>query len=269
VRKRSFLLLASTLTLLVGVVCGGVAGARTAIGPRQHFVGLVNKHTTNATILMVCATPDPNETGHPLGGQTITVKPPSTAASTTGYTGTHGRSITASFVLPVAASTTNAAISFTRYGSQTIPTSLVLPCAGSGLVVFSPEPMSKTAHRISVTVNFGNITVDPPPSSRPSVTPSRTISVTLANSGQHYRLHEGDHLDVKLLGPGNDTWTEPATSNGAVLKRTGGSSGLTATATFIARAKGKAHVTATGTINCSPPCPPPILLFQVMVSVVD
>ena len=161
-RTKSFLLLASTLTLLVGVVCGGVASARTGIGPGEHFVGLVYKHTTNATILMVCATPDPNETGHPLGGQTIAVQRPSTTVTSTGYTGTRGRFITVGFVLPVVASSANAALKFTDYGSQTIPTSLVLPCSGSGLVVFSPQPTSKTAQSISVAVTFGNITVDRP-----------------------------------------------------------------------------------------------------------
>jgi hypothetical protein len=269
-RKRSTLLVVSAVTILAGVLNGGVAGARTTtIGPGQHFVGLVNKHTTNATILMVCATPDPNETGHPLGGQTIAVEPSPTTASKTGFTGTRGRSITASIVLPVAASTTNSALTFTHYGSQTIPTSLVLPCSGSGLVVFSPEPTSKTDRSTSVTVNFGNITVDPPPPSGLSGTPSRTILVTYADSGHHYRLHIGDVLDVTLSGPSNlTTWTEPNASDKAVLRRTGGSSGMTATGTFIAKAKGKARVTATGAINCSPPCFGPILLFQVTASVV-
>lgn len=162
--KRSSLLLASTLILLV-VVGNGVASARTAIGPGQHFVGRVNKHTTNAVILMACATPDPSGTGHPLGGQAIAVEPRSTTADTTGYTGTHGRSIVATFVVPVAVATTNYSVRFTQYRSQAIPTSLVLPCSGSGSVVFSPEPTSKTALSTSVTVTFGNITVDPPPSS--------------------------------------------------------------------------------------------------------
>jgi hypothetical protein len=164
VRTRSLLLLAPTLTLLVGVACGGVASARTAIAPGQHFVGLVNKHTTNVVIVMACPTPDPNGTGHPLGGQTIAVEPPSSTATTTGYTGTHGRSITASFVLPVPTSTASAGLRFTHYGSQTLPTSLVLPCSGSGLVVFTPEPTSKTAHSTSVTVTFGNVAVDQTPS---------------------------------------------------------------------------------------------------------
>ena len=78
----------------------------------------------------------------------------------------------------------------------------------------------------------------------------------------------GDHLDVQVMGPSSLGWTKPVSSDQPVLKRTKASSGLTATAPFIAKAKGKAQVTATGTINCSPPCPPPILLFRVNVMVV-
>ena len=100
-------------------------------------------------------------------------------------------------------------------------------------------------------------------------TPSRTIMVTEADNGHHYRLHTGDHLDVQLSSPSNlTTWTEPTSSNRVVLKRRRGSSGMMATATFMAKAQGKAQVTAFGTINCSPPCPPLILLFRVNVMVV-
>jgi hypothetical protein len=267
-RKRSFLLVASAMSLLVGVVGSGVASAAKGIGPDQHFVGLVNKHSTNAIIVMVCATPDPSETGHPLSGQTIAVKPRTTAPSTSGDTGTRGRSITATIVWAAAVSTANPPLTFTQYGSQTIPTSLVLPCSGSGSVVFSPEPTSKTASSARVAVSFGNITADPPPSDGLSVTPGRTVSVTMADNGNHYRLHPGDHLDVTLTGPGSDTWTEPATSDTGVLKRRAGSSGLTATGAFVAKAQGKAQVTATGMINCNPPCPPPALLFHISVTVV-
>jgi hypothetical protein len=100
-------------------------------------------------------------------------------------------------------------------------------------------------------------------------TASRTTMVTYADNGHHYRLHKGAHFDVQLSGPSSlTTWSEPSASDNVVLDRRGGSSGMTATATFIARTEGKAQVTAFGTINCSPPCAQPILLFRVNVSVV-
>jgi hypothetical protein len=96
----------------------------------------------------------------------------------------------------------------------------------------------------------------------------RTIMVTEADNGHRYHLHKGDGLDVQLSGPSSSViWTEPASSNQAVLQRTGGSSGATATGTFKAIAKGKVQVTATGTFTCTPPCPGPIMLFEVTVSV--
>ena len=103
-----------------------------------------------------------------------------------------------------------------------------------------------------------------------AVTPSRTITVTQADSGRSYTLHKGDHLDVQLSVPSGFIWTEPASSDQSVLHRTGGSSGSTATGTFVAKSKGKVEVTAIGKPNCSAsPCPALLLLFQVNVSVVS
>lgn len=115
------------------------------------------------------------ETGHPLGGQTVTVGPPATTAITVGYTGSRGRSIVASFVGPSATETASSSVTFTKYGSQKIPDTFLLPCAGSGTVVLSPMPTSKTAQSFSMTVIYGNVTVGPPHSRGLSVSSSRTI----------------------------------------------------------------------------------------------
>ena len=268
VHRRSTLLVASGVTILVGVLGSGVAGARpTTIGPGQHFVGLVNGHAANATIAMVCFPPlNPGKFGHPLAGQTVAVEPPSTTARSTGYTGTRGRSVVAAFVTPIAAGTST--VTFTHYGAQPLPDTLLLPCAGSGTVVFSAKPTSKTARSATVTVTYGNVTVDPPHSSGLPVPLSRTITVTQADSGRSYTLHKNDHLVVRLSGPSFYTWTEPASSDQSVLQRTKGSSGSSATGTFVARAKGKAQVTAIDNPNCYPQCLAPSRLFEVNVSVV-
>jgi len=75
-RRRSALLVVAAVTILTGVLSGGMASARTTpIGPGQHFIGLVNKHSAKATILMACFPPiSPVQTGHPLGGQTMAVE---------------------------------------------------------------------------------------------------------------------------------------------------------------------------------------------------
>ena len=163
-RKRTIIVVVSATALVAGVFgSDGMAGARTGIAPGQHFVGLVNKHTANAVILMACGYPlSADETGHPLDGQTIAVEPPAATAQRTGFTGTRGRSITAAFVVAKPQPATNGPVTFTQYGSQTLPTSLVLPCSGSGIAVFTPQPTSKTAQNAEVSVTFANITVDPP-----------------------------------------------------------------------------------------------------------
>ncbi len=95
-----------------------------------------------------------------------------------------------------------------------------------------------------------------------------TITVTQADSGRSYALHLGDHLVVQLSGPSNYTWTEPTSSDQAVLQSTGGSSGASASAGFLAAAIGAVKVTATDNPNCYPQCLAPSHVFDVNVSVV-
>lgn len=263
-RRRSTFLVIAGVTILIGVLGSGVAGARpTAIGAKQHFVGLVNGHAANATILMACPFPlHSGETSHPLSGQTLSVQQPSATSRSVGYTGSRGQSVDATFVLSSTADTST--VTFTKYGSQPIPDTFLLPCSGSGTVVFSAKPTSKAAQSATVTVNYGNITVDPPH----STTSSRTITVTQADSGHSYTLYRNDRLIVKLSGPSFYTWTEPASSDQSVLHRTEGSSGSKATGTFVVQEKGKAEVTAIDNPNCYPQCLPPSRLFEVSVSVV-
>ena len=94
-----------------------------------------------------------------------------------------------------------------------------------------------------------------------------TITVTQADSGRSYALHTGDRLVVQLSGPSNYTWTEPTSSDQAALQSTGGSSGASASAGFLAVAMGTVKVTATDNPNCYPKCLAPSRLFEVTVSV--
>lgn len=221
----------------------GIASAQPAtilVGPKQHFVAEVNGKAHDATVAVVCDTPlQAGETGYPLAGQSIGVEP---SPGAHGYTGSVGTSIVAGFA--------NATVTFGEYATQSIPSSLALPCEGRGPVVFSPEPTSATARSVKVGVTYAAV-----------------LLLTQADSGNSYRLHKGGGLDVNLSGPSDVTWTEPVSSNPAVLQQTGGSSGATATATFTAVANGKAQVTATGTFSCSPVCTQPVLGFEVNVSV--
>lgn len=229
---------------LSAVGMSGVADAQPAVilvSPNQHFVAEVNARASNATIAVVCSAPlQSGETGYPLAGQSVGVEP---APRAHGYTGSVASSIVAAFA--------SGTVTFTDYGTQPIPSTLSLPCQGTGTVVFSAEPTSATARAATVTVTYASV-----------------LTLTQSDSGNSYRLRKGGGLEVQLSGPSGVTWTEPVSSNPAVLQPTGGSSGATATASFVAAAKGKAQVTATGTFSCSSVCALPIVEFEVRVSVV-
>jgi hypothetical protein len=142
-----------TLSLFVGA--GGAGAAITPISkilPDQQFVGLVNGKTQDATINMACFGPVlPGEMGHPFAGQWAEVLKAEVIRNF-GYTGSLGTTIVVDFGGTRA---TPQRLTFSYYGVQeAIPTSFLLPCYGSGAVVFHPEPTSPTAKSFTVTVNF-------------------------------------------------------------------------------------------------------------------
>jgi hypothetical protein len=98
---------------------------------------------------------------------------------------------------------------------------------------------------------------------------TETVKVTRADNGRRYRLAIGDRLDVRLSGPSAVTWTEPVSSDQAVLRRIGGSSGLRATGTFTGTVKGSVTVTASGDDENCPTCLGPIYGFGVTVSITN
>ncbi|MFG1878158.1 hypothetical protein ACGFIV_25230 [Sphaerisporangium sp. NPDC049003] len=124
------------------------------IGPGQYFSGLVNGQTARSIIRMACFGPVvPGQTGHPMAGQTVGVRPaPSGSTSGVGYTGSAANAIGVAFRN---ASTATPPIVLRYYGTATeIPTSLNLPCYGSGVLEFLPTPTSPTARPATVSVNF-------------------------------------------------------------------------------------------------------------------
>lgn len=128
------------------------------IGPNQYFYGLVNDHAGQASIQMGCA--GPSQIGHPLAGQTVKVLPaPAPTTSDLGFTGSAANAIAVRFPGPTV--TTTPVILRDYAVSAPIPTSLTLPCSGSGTVAFVPEPTSPTAHTGSVKVTFISIGVGP------------------------------------------------------------------------------------------------------------
>jgi hypothetical protein len=163
----------STRAHRAGVVAA-VALAATALGisasaavvfpqpvaPHQTFIGEVNGTAVNAVIQVVCPGPvTPGETGHPVSGQGVEATVPVTvpAGARPGYTGESANHIVVDFGTPVS---TSAATVLAYYDvTLAIPTSLELPCSGTGEVAFIPTPTSPTARTGYVAVTYENIAV--------------------------------------------------------------------------------------------------------------
>jgi hypothetical protein len=127
------------------------------IGPGQYFSGYINGHPPGQAIIWTaCFGPTtPGETGHPLANQTIEVETANIAGGAVdlGYTGTAANSIVATLG-PSAASSAIIAKFTSYFVPQYIPTTITVPCAGSGVVSFTPVPGSPSAFSANLSVTF-------------------------------------------------------------------------------------------------------------------
>ncbi len=161
--NRRLLLLGVGLALAASATMSTAAGAAAhqRVGPHQYFDGLVNGSIgagKPAIIKVVCPGPE-GRSGHPLGGQTVEVTEPKAILSTSGYTGKHATSIGVFFGAPPPTAVGPGQVSFARYGvAKPIPTSLSLPCGGTGHVTFVPFPQSPpTSRAATVKVEYANV----------------------------------------------------------------------------------------------------------------
>jgi hypothetical protein len=162
---RRTLIGASLIVVAAGFIAPGVSGALThsKIGPHQHFAGSVNGSfgaPVPAVIKVVCPGPARlGQSGHPLSGQTVEVSMAISMFSNSGFTGKNASSIAVFFGPPPPSMTGPGQVTFTRYGvPKAIPTSLNLPCSGSGVVTFVPFPESPpTSRSEGVAVDYENV----------------------------------------------------------------------------------------------------------------
>ena len=156
IMTRAFALIATVAGVFALAVVP--AGAQQPIGPNQHFAGRVNGTRTSAVVYTVCAGPGAGRTGPVAGGQTLSVV---RATRGHGYTGPFSQ-IYAWFVPRSATATAPTQLKFTSYNApQAIPTSVQVPCDGTGQVEFSSCPyLAPCAYGWVpdyVTVKFVNI----------------------------------------------------------------------------------------------------------------
>ncbi|MDI5968370.1 hypothetical protein POF50_003230 [Streptomyces sp. SL13] len=151
-------------TIAAFVLLGGAVGLPSAaatvdpapIGANQFFNGQVNGASASAVIRVVCPVPATvGETGHPIAGQTVDVVPgASSTSAVVGYTGSAGTHVNVEF----GTASANAPVTLSSYAVQAaIPTTLNLPCSGTGKVAFVPSPTSTTAQTATVAVTYADI----------------------------------------------------------------------------------------------------------------
>ncbi|MGZ4688706.1 MAG: hypothetical protein ACXVJW_08745 [Acidimicrobiia bacterium] len=152
----------ATVVMAVAAFAFGGAPAGAAhqpIGPNQHFAGRVNGTRTSAVIKTVCAGPIwAGRTGPIAGGQTLSVVRKRRGHGSTGLF----TQVYAWFVPQSATTTSPGQLKFTSYNApQAIPTSIAVPCDGTGQVEFSSCPyLAPCAYGWVpdyVTVQFVNI----------------------------------------------------------------------------------------------------------------
>lgn len=147
----------ATVALTGSAALADPVGDPAPIGVNTPFIGLVNGKTADAVIAVVCPFPlTPGELGSPLSGQYVEVEPEVvTPDGTFGFTGSAADSIDA--VFSPASALSEAVVLNDWFVQVQIPTTLKLPCSGSGVVSFDPAPGSSTARSYTVTVTYGNV----------------------------------------------------------------------------------------------------------------
>jgi hypothetical protein len=155
----------AAVALAVAMAPGASADAIVAVGANQYFTGQVNgpaSSTSPSVIKVLCAGPvTPTSTGHPLSGQTVAVQlvlPPVVSPNSLGFTGSAATQINVFFT--ATSSGVAAPVVLNAYNVPgKIPTTLSLPCGGSGVVDFVPAPGSATARAYHVPVVYENVGV--------------------------------------------------------------------------------------------------------------
>jgi hypothetical protein len=141
------ILVGIALVTSIVTLAAAAGSARSGVHGGQHFIGVVNGNHTGAVLTVAC--PGPTTTGHPAAGQFVAAI---RVASGSGATGSGATAIRVTVDKDP-----SAAVDLAGYGvAGAIPTSLVLPCSGTGTVTFAPLTGGKGAVADSVKVRFIN-----------------------------------------------------------------------------------------------------------------
>ncbi len=154
---------AAALAAVIGCGVAGAAGAATVgptrVGPHQFFVGEVNGMFNHPTVKVACPGPA-GTTGRALPGQTIEVSSPPVVFVNSGNTGANGKRIIAT--IGPASTAAGGSVTFTHYDkTKEFPTTVPVPCSGTGLISFAPAPTGAGAKPFTLTVTYANVATPP------------------------------------------------------------------------------------------------------------
>lgn len=141
------------------------------------------------------------------------------------------------------------------------------PTSASGPV--SPSGRASSPPSVASVVPPVPVVTPPPPLTAAPPTPGQ-VTLTVADNGRTVHVVVGQHLMVDLQGPPFDPWSQPTSSNAAVLQAQ--PSGVTATngsavARFLAASNGQSRLSSAETPSCRPACELPSRLWTVTVIV--
>jgi hypothetical protein len=191
-------ILVVVIVLLVaadGSVAGAMSSRYHSVRRHQTFVGTVNGLASDAMIKVLC--PGPANSGHALSGQTLAVARTGPSSATPGSTGSRASAIIANLAIT---DVTASLATLRKYGSTApFPTSLSLPCSGSGVVSFDPTPGSASGVAYDVTVTFENVGTDVP-DGHAQVLPVVTEKTPPQCTGGQIRVRATTNHDTYPLG---------------------------------------------------------------------
>lgn len=142
----------------IAAAASPVLGPAGKVGSNQDFRGIVNAKNSKAIIRVLC--PGPASTGHPLARQTVRVaRVIDPVLRNDGFTGTGAVSIGAWLTWPTTVKPPPPAYiaTFTSYRALPIPTTITVPCGGSGQMLFLPAPGSPAVKAATVSLTFTNV----------------------------------------------------------------------------------------------------------------
>jgi hypothetical protein len=160
-KKIATISIACVVTAIVMACAGnGTVWAGRPVGPHQHFVGLVNGSNRAPIVKVACPGPvQKGGVGAVVGGQTVTA---TEARKGRGYTGPFSQVY--AWFAPAGGTPAPTELTISTYGTRVgIPSTILVPCGGSGQVVFSSCPyLAPCAYGwvpYTVKVEFQNIAV--------------------------------------------------------------------------------------------------------------